>query len=49
MALNLSFLKKASFWSHLGALATGVAAGVASGAKPLAIVINAVTTLLGGN
>lgn len=49
MALNLSFLKTQSFWTHLTALIAGVGTGIVTGAKPIAIVIQAVTSLLGGN
>ena len=48
MALNVSFLKKASFWSHLGAVVAGVGAGIANGGKPVTIIINTILSLLGG-
>lgn len=49
MALDLGFLKKASFWSHLGAIVAGVAGGIAAGGKPLVVVISVLKGLLGAN
>jgi len=48
MALNLDFVKKSSFWTHLGAIAAGIGAGLAAGSKPVDLLVSILKSIFNG-